>query len=336
MASGPSIAVKFLADTSNLVSGVDKAAGTASSSIGGFAKKAGVAIGGAFAVGAVVEFGKASVDAAAADAEGQAKLAQTLKNTTGATQDQIDASEKFIGSLSKQTAIADDDLRPAFDNLVRGFGNAEDAQKALALATDISAGTGKDLGSVSEALMKAANGQTGALGRLGIETKDSAGHAKTLDQIMGDLSGTFKGQAAAAAETTAGKMRNASIQFGEFQEQIGTAVLPVLGTMASFLTGTLIPALSGVADWISGHKDIIVAALIGVGVVVGTLVIPAFLSWAAAAGAAALATVLAAAPFIAIGAVIAGVALLIINNWDTIKAAAEATWDFVVGVIRGV
>jgi len=54
-----------------------------------------------------------------------------------------------------------------------------------------------------------------------LEVKNADGSAKSLDQIMGEMSTTFSGQAAVAAQSTAGQMRNAQIQFGEFQEQIG-------------------------------------------------------------------------------------------------------------------
>jgi len=335
MASGPTIVARFLADTKGLTSEVDKAGG-AVTKVGDIAKGAAIALGGAFAVDQVVQFGKASVEAAAADAEAQAQLAAALRNTTGASQEQIDGAERYISTLSKQTAIADDELRPALANLARGFGDTQKAQEALSLATDISAGTGKDLAAVSEALMKAANGNVGGLSRLGIETKDVTGKTKSLDQIMADLSKTFGGQAALAAKTTAGQMRNAQVQMGELQEQIGAALLPTLGTLATFFTGTLIPAISAVVDFIQGHKDVIVAALIGLAVVVGSVVIPAFITWAAAAGAAAIATLAAAAPFIAIGAAIAAVAFLIIHNWDTIKAVSIAVWNVVLGAIRAV
>jgi len=334
VASGPTIIAKFLADTKQLTSEVDQAAGKAQSTLGSFAKKAALAVGGAFAVGAVIDFGKESVAAAAADAEAQAQLAAALRNTAGATDEQIAKSEEFISSLSKQTAVADDDLRPALATLARGFGDTQKAQEALTVATDVSAATGKDLGTVTEAMMKAAQGQTGALKRLGVETNNADGSAKSLDQIMSDMATTFKGQAGVAAHSTAGEVRAASIAMGEFQEEIGTAVLPVLGKLATFLTGTVLPAFSTVFEWISGHKEVVLSALIGIGVVVGAAVIPAFISWAVAAGAAAVATLAAAAPFIAIGAVIAGVAYLIINNWDTIVAVTTAAWDAVTGAVK--
>ena len=333
---GPTIVARFLADTSQMVNEVEKGSTSAGSKIKNFAKNAALAVGGAFAVDKVIEFGKASVEAAAADAEAQAKLATTLRNVTGATDSQIASNEKFISGLSKQTAIADDDLRPAMDSLVRGFGSVEKAQAALALSTDVAAGTGKDLSTVTEAMMKAANGQTGALGRLGIATKDSSGKALSLDQIMANMSRTFKGQAAEAADHGGRKMRGAKVQFGEFQEQIGTALLPVLSTLAGFFVDKLIPAISAVANWIGDNKELMIAAFIGLGTVVAGVVVPSFIAWATAAGAAAIATLTAAAPFIAIGAAVAAVAYLIIHNWDTIVAATKVAWDAVVGAVQWV
>lgn len=84
MASGPTIVAKFVADTSKMTGDVETAGGKMENSIGKFASKAALAVGGAFAVSAVVDFGKASVEAAAADAEAQDSLARTMKNVTGA------------------------------------------------------------------------------------------------------------------------------------------------------------------------------------------------------------------------------------------------------------
>ena len=336
MAVGPTIVAKFLADTSKMTDEVDKATSSAGSKIGGFAKNAALALGGAFAVSSIVDFGKASVEAAAADAEAADKLAQTMRNVAGASDEVIASNEDFIGSLSKSAAIADDDLRPAMDKLVRGFGNTEDAQKALSLATDVSAGSGKDLATVTDAMMKAANGSTGALSKMGVEVKKADGSAKSLDEIMADMSTTFSGQASTAAKSTAGQMRNAQIQFGEFQEQIGTALLPVLASLAGFLMDTLIPAISDVAKFMGDNKEAMIAGFIALAIVVGSIVIPAFITWATAAGAAALATLAAVAPFILIGAAIAVVAFLIMKNWDTIKAATAVVWEFIGGAVTAV
>ena len=332
MASGPTITAKFLADTSEMTGQIDKATSTAGGKMSSFAKTAATVVGGAFVADKVLDFGKASVEAAAADAEAQAQLAAALKNTTGATDKQVAGAEDYISNLSKSAAIADDDLRPALSTLARGFKDTGKAQDALSLATDVAAGTGKDLTTVTAALSKGALGSTGALGKLGVATKDANGHALSMDQIMANLAKTFKGQAATAAESTAGQMRSAKIAMGEMQETIGGALLPIIGKLATFLNKTLFPALTTVFGWLMDHKTVIVAALIGIGAVV----LPLFASWAIAAGAAAIATIAAAAPFILIGAAIAALAFLIITNWDSIVAATQAAWDFVLGIVQGV
>jgi len=335
VAGGLDVVVKFLADASSVKDETDKIEGTGAK-IKDWAGKAALAIGGAFAVDKVVEFGKASIEAAADDARSQAILAQTLKNTTGATDAQVASVEKMIAKMSKSTAIADDELRPAMATLTRAVKDPSAAMELLSVATDVAAGTGKDLGSVTDAMAKAALGNTGALGRMGVATKDAAGHALSFNQITTNLATTFKGQAAVAADSAAGKMQNAKIQFGEFQEQIGGYLLPAVATMSTFFTNTLLPAISGVANFIATHKDAMIAAFVGFAVVVGGVVIPAFISWAAAAGAAAIATLVAAAPFIALGAVIAGVAYVIIVNWNTIRDVAMTVWNAILGAIRAV
>jgi len=335
MAGALDVIVKFLADSSSVKDEVDKVEGTGAK-IKDWAGKAALAIGGAFAVDKIVDFGKESVNAAAEDAAAQAMLAQTLRDVTGASDAQIKSTESWITKASKQYAVADDDLRPALANLVRGFGSTEKATQAMTTALDVSAGTGKDLGSVTEAMMKAAQGNIGALGRMGIATKDASGKAKSMDQIMSDLSQTFKGQAAAAADTTAGKMKSATIQFHEFQEQIGTALLPVMSKLADVFQNVLLPAISAVVGWIEAHGNVVVAALVGVGVVLMTTVVPAFIAWAASAAAAAAATLIAMGPVILIGAAVAAVAYLIISNWDTVKAVTEAVWHAILAAVHWV
>lgn len=73
------------------------------------------------------------------------------------------------------------------------------------------------------------------------------------------------------------------------------------------------------------HKRVLLALAIGI----SGVLIPAFVAWAVSAAAAAVATIAAAAPFIVVGAAIAGFAYLVITHWDTIKAATQAVWDFI-------
>jgi hypothetical protein len=102
-------------------------------------------IGAGIAAGAMAtKLGVDGVKAAIEDEAAVAKLAQTMTNL-GLAHDtaQVEAS---IASMETELGIVDMELRPAYDRLVRSIGDTDDAMKAMSLAADISAGTGKVLG----------------------------------------------------------------------------------------------------------------------------------------------------------------------------------------------
>jgi len=211
---------------------------------------------------AIAALGAVAFDAVKAFAEDDAaaqKLATTLRNTTGATDAQVASVEAFITKTSRAAAVADDELRPAFDKLVRGTGDVTKAQDLMGLALDISAGTGKDLGAVSDALSKAFNGQLGPLKKLDPALADLIKSGASTEEVFAAMSETFAGQADTAANTTQGKMKNLGIQMGELKESIGQAVLPLVEKM--------LPALQAFSDWASENKGLIVT----LGLVIGTI-----------------------------------------------------------------
>jgi len=204
----------------------------------------------------------AAGDAFKAFAEDEAaanKLALSLKNSTKATDAQVAAVEDFISSTSKAAAVADDDLRPALDNLVRGTKDVAKSQELLQLALDISAGTGKDLTAVTDALSKAYNGNLTSLQKLDPSLRQLVKSGADTDEVFKALGNTFGGQAAAQAETAEGQMRNLSIQMGELKESVGAAVAPIVQK--------LLPAFSKIATWISENTGLVV----GLGVAIGSI-----------------------------------------------------------------
>ena len=210
---------------------------------------------------ALAAMGAFAFDAAKAFAEDDAaaqKLSTSLRNTTGATKEQVKAVEAFIKKTSIAAAVSDDELRPALDKLVRGTKNVTKAQDLLSLALDISAGTGKDLGAVSDALSKAFNGTLGPLKKLDPALASLIENGATTDEVFAALSKTFEGQAATAANTTQGSMKNLNIQMGELKESIGAAVMPALQA--------LIPYLMKFATWAQENPDLVKiagAAIVG-------------------------------------------------------------------------
>ena len=191
-----------------------------------------------------------AVKAFAEDEKSAVALATTLKNVTGATDNQVEALEKFITKTSFAVSVADDQLRPALGTLVRATGDVTQAQKLLGLALDISAGTGKDLGAVSEALGKAFNGQMGPLKKLAPALADLIDEGATTGEVFKALSDTFGGQASAAADTASGRMEGLRIRMDEIKESVGEAVMPIVEK--------LMPAFTSMSDWASDNTGLIV------------------------------------------------------------------------------
>ena len=173
--------------------------------------------------------------AAVEDQKAQDLLAQQLRTSAMATDDVIARNEKFISGLSKTFAVVDDDLRPAMANLVRSTGSVEVAQNLMTTALDIAAATGKDLETVTLALGKAANGQTGALLKLDPSLKGVIDSQSTLDDITQALAVSFGGAATVAANSYEGQMKGLKISLDETKESIGAALLPVLTTLLGVL-----------------------------------------------------------------------------------------------------
>jgi len=208
--------------------------------------------------------GVGAAKAAAEDQAAQAQLANQLKNTTGATDAQIAANEKFISTISLASATADDELRPALASLVRGTKDISKAQEGLALAMDISTATGKDLGTVSDALSKAYAGNYKGLKALSPEMSSLIKDGADLNQIMDVLGGTFGGATAKSAGTAAGQMKILKLSISETTESIGAALLPVVEAV--------LPIINKFAKWAQDNPKVFLAIAAAIGVVAAAIV----------------------------------------------------------------
>jgi hypothetical protein len=189
----------------------------------------------AAAIGAASAAAFDAAKAAAADQASQVKLAKSLQNTTGATNEQIAAVEKQITAMQMATGISDTDLRAAYARLAQAGMSAATAQTVLTTAIDVSRGTGKDLGTIVTGLSKAYNGNTTTLAKMGIKFSEAAIKGKDFSALLGDLNRNFSGQAGAYAETFAGRMDILRERFGELWETLGTKLLPVFEQLAEMV-----------------------------------------------------------------------------------------------------
>jgi hypothetical protein len=203
-----------------------KQADTATDKLTKNVKKLAGAFGLAFSATAVLAYGKAAVKAAAEDEKAQKQLALALKNV-GLGRDAA-SSEDYIQRLQTEFGILDDDLRPAYQTLAVATRDTNEAQRLLNLSLDISAATGKDLGSVTGALSRAYLGNNAALSRLGVGISKADLKAGKFEDIIGQLEGTFKGAATQAVNTFQGSIDKLSVAAANASEIIGTGLIDAL------------------------------------------------------------------------------------------------------------
>ena len=209
-----------------------KQAENASSSLSKSINKLAKGFTAAYVAHKALAFGQASVKAFVADDNAARSLGVTLKNLgleTGNTSIYIN---DLISRMEKQTGVLDDELRPAMDRLLRATGSITKAQDLLGLALDISAGTGKDLTAVTQALQKSYLGNTASLSKLGVGLSKAELTSSSFADIQKRLAVLFAGQASSAAASYSGQLNKLTIASNNVKEAIGEGIVDALVTLS--------------------------------------------------------------------------------------------------------
>ena len=210
-----------------------------------FAKKSAKAFG--IAAGAAAAFalkiGKDAVQAAMADQKSQALLANSLKNTTGATNAAIASVESYVSNLQLQVGVTDDELRPSLAKLAAVTGSVTAAQGLLGTALDVSAFATVDLGTATNAITKALQGKFTSLQKLVPSIDATVVKSKDLAKIFEEVNKATQGSAAARANTLEFRLNILRIRFGEILEELGYKLLPVLERFAQTIQTKVLPQL---------------------------------------------------------------------------------------------
>jgi len=198
-----------------------------------------------------------AVKGAMEDQAAQERLVQTIKNNTDARTWDIKSVETWISKTSMSAAVADDELRPALGKLITQTKSVSRAQEIMAVALDVSAGTGKSVSEVTDAMARAAGGQMKALQKLSPELKGMIKDGMDLDGAMINLQATFGGSSQVMANTAEGGMKKFSIAMSEAKENIGAALLPAVEKL-------MVP-LSALGTWAQEHTTVflVIAGVIG-------------------------------------------------------------------------
>ena len=289
----------------------------AESATSNFATKAKDLLGKAFAVGAIVQFGKAAFDAYGIQEQAIAGVRAGLLSTQGVAGKTLDELIADAGELQKTSLFGDEQILGSVTQQLLTFTNiaGEQFSKTQQAAVDLAAKLGgpnaneSSLQGATMMLGKALNdpvANLGALSRAGIqfsedqkamikglvETNDLAG-AQNI--ILAEMETQFGGTAKAIAEAGSGPLKQAANQFGDILEVVGELIDAALKPLIKIASDVM----SGILGLNEGLKKVVVGG-----------------------GAAAVALggiMLAFGPIPAAIAAVVGGVIVLIKNFDNIK-----------------
>ena len=193
-------------------------------------KQLGKTFAGVFTAQKILAYGKASVQAFIADDKAAKVLSRTLTNLGLAFADP--SIKTFISDLEKQYGVLDDFLRPAYQKLLTTTGDLTKSQDLLKTALDLSAQSGESVVSVASDLGRAYAGNTKGLQKYGLGLTKAQLAAMSFEDILKKITEISTGQAAAAANTYAGKLDKLNVAAANASETIGGALVDAFVTIA--------------------------------------------------------------------------------------------------------
>lgn len=221
----------------------------------------GTIIASAFVIKAVINFGKASVEAANAQIEAETKLAEVLKTRTNATDEQIQSIKDLATAQQSLGVIGDDVQLAGAQQLATFVKNTEAVENLLPAMNNLAAqqkgvgATSGDLTNIANLMGKALDGQVGALSRVGISFSDAqaeilkTGTEMERSAVLAEvITGNVGEMNLALAQTDAGKMQQASNIFGDMQEQVGMFLLPKLAELVVWIQENVFPVLQQIGE----------------------------------------------------------------------------------------
>ena len=196
-----------------------KQAETALGKLNGTAKTVAKSLGLAFGAAAITAYSKAAVKAFADDEAAALRLNRAVENLgIGFANPAI---AKYISSLEKSAAVADDILRPAFQGLLTTTGSLTQSQKLLNDAITISRASGIDLATVTDDLGKGYVGITKGLTKYNTGLSKAEIQSKSFNELLGIILKRSAGAAEDYLDTTAYKFDVLSVATSNASEIIG-------------------------------------------------------------------------------------------------------------------
>jgi hypothetical protein len=296
----------------------------------------------------ILGIGAAALTAAQDAEKAQTKVESVFDSMGAAAWTTVDALNAQAEALMGATTFDDESIKDAQARLLTfSEVTGESFDRALDHSADLAAFFETDMDTAAQTLGKALQNPVDGLAKLGrqgiifsdeqkemvaalMESGDIAGaQAVILDEVAAQV-GTVAEDLAA---TSGGQMAQAMNRLGEAGEAIGTFLLPVLATLADWL--------SKAAGWFSGLDEGTQGFIVAIGAIVA-VVGPAVLAISSIVGAfgavggafKTLSVLLLTNPFVALIAAAAALVAVIVLNWDQISKVISDALKWISDRIR--
>jgi len=191
------------------------------------------------AVKAVADFGKSCINAAGEAQQGEVLLRSSLGNIKGMTDANKDAAVEWVNKMESAKSFDDSEISAALQRMAIKTGDLSKAQELTNVAMEVARNKNVDLATATGLVDQAYNGSARALKTFGIEAGPDGEAVKGMEAIEA-LQQKVKGSGDAWLTTLEGQRTAFKTTFGNLQEAIGGALMP----LANELLSSIMPALT--------------------------------------------------------------------------------------------
>ena len=265
-------------------------------------------------------FLKESVKAAEEAQTSTTALATAMNNAKVNTEGNRQVVEKITGSM-ENLGFTSNSTREALTKMVTATGSVTQASKLMGVAADYARLKHMDLASAATVLTRGTTGAARAFREYGITLDTTLPKNQAITKAFNELNQKIGGQAAAYAETYAGKMAILGAKTEDLKEKVGTLLLPVLTKLSGWFIGSM--------EWLTKHK----AALEAVAAVIGSVLTVVVINLTKQLALQAVEWIALNLPLIAIVATIAAIAAGFVWAWNKFENFRHAVVAGMEGII---
>lgn len=205
------------------------------------------------AMGAAVTYAALkAAKAAGIQQQAEHTLAEAMKVAGTYTEEAHRHNLEYAASLQKVTTYGDEAIMTVQKMLTNFKVEGPLLDKLTKATLDLAAAKGMDLKAAGDLVAKSVGSSTNALTRYGITVEGAVGSTERLQMAAENITALFGGAAQAQANTYLGRIEQLKNRWGDFVEQIGFKVIPIIEEFMDIIEGRILPAME---DWIGETKD---------------------------------------------------------------------------------